>query len=386
MEKTKLPKHKTKRSGVKTFLRWLKIILIILVVFIIAVGIFVKLDAPAAANIADNYLRPIIGDQRVIFLEDKLFNLSDSADKLIYDFKKPEGPQFLGENKVLNNSSTLDLTPLIPNQTLSPISDEGVWNNLSSAVSPDTEVMATTFIRPDSARSYAVVSIVQIDMKLLGIGSVAGTKEPGGSLGNPGTGLIPQDILDSDKLVAAFNGGFLYTDGQYGMIADNKTYAPLKIGVGTIAAYTDGSIKIFNYDGNNLGDNVFFARQNSPLIVDNGQVTIMSAASQKMYGRVLHGGTFTWRSGIGITKSGNLLYVAGNNLSPITLADALQTAGAVNAIQLDINPSQVHFYTFTKNSAGTYDSVALNKELQSLNKPARYFTGSQRDFFYLYQK
>jgi hypothetical protein len=310
----------------------------------------------------------------------------DISDKLLYKFKRPDPPQFLDQSKNLDTLSNLDLTPIPVNNNFSPLSNEGVWSNLKSALSPDTEVMASTFIRPDPDRPYAIASVVQIDTKLLGIGSVAGTKEPGGSLQNPGTGLVPKNVLNSGKLVAIMNGGFLYSDGKYGMVVGNKTYAPLENNTGTLAAYSDGTVKIFNYTGNNIGKNVVFARQNGPLIIDNGEITITSSNFQQFRGRVLHGGDFTWRSGIGINKAGNIFYVAGNNLSPFALADALKMVGAVNAIQLDINPSQIYFFVFNKTSSGAYDSIPLNKALEFFTHRIKYFENSKRDFFYLYKK
>ncbi|MFI5206109.1 MAG: phosphodiester glycosidase family protein, partial [Candidatus Paceibacterales bacterium] len=328
----------------KAYLKWFKRALLALVTLILAVAIFIKADAPAAAYLADHVLRPLIGDRAVIFFEDVFFSILDTTDSLVYKFKQPEAPQFLDQDGDNNIASTLNLTAIPVSNNFNSLKNEGVWHDLASTIFPGKEVMATTFVRPDPNRSFAIVSLVQIDTKLLGLDAVAGTKEPGGTLGNPGSGVIPQNVLDSNTLVAGFNGGFLYSDGKYGMIVGDKTYVPLETGAGTIAAYTDGSVKIFNYTGDNLGKNLIFARQNSQLIVENGQVTLTPESSVKMRGRVLHGGIFTWRSGIGITKTGNLLYAAGNNLSPMTLAIALQMAGAENAIPLDINPSQVHFY------------------------------------------
>ena len=393
MEKMRFLGNTTKRSRSKTFLKWFKRVFLIIIIFIVSAGIFIKVNPTAAADITDNYLRPIIGDQTVIFLENIFFSISDTVDHFVYKFKQPTAPQFLDQSKNLTAKSNLDLTPIPVNNTFGVLSGEGVWNNLASADFPNTEVMADTFIRPDPQRSFAIVSVVQINTKLLGIGSVAGTKEPGGSMGNFGTGLIPQDVLDSGNLVAAFNGGFLYNDGKYGMIIGDKVYAPLKPNTGTLVAYTDGSVKILNYTGANLGKDVVFARQNGPLIIDNNQETTLSPSDYKtIRGNIYNGtkiipnGTFTYRSGIGVNKMGNLLYAVGNNLSPASLEDALQMAGAVSAIQLDINPSHIHFYVFNKNNTGSYDAIFLNKELQHLNRSAKYLTGSERDFFYLYKR
>lgn len=382
-----------KPSRFKKLKKWLKITIIFIIVCFIGAGVLIKLNAQFVANIADNYLRPLIGDKQVLALENIFFSLSDNANQVIYKFKQPTAPQFLGQKKILNASSALDLTPITTNQSFKPIVGEGVWNNLSSEVLPNEETMASTFIRPDPERSYAIVSVVQVDTKLMGLGSVAGTKEPGGPLKNFGPGVIPQNILKDGSLVAGFNGSFLYVDGAYGMIVGDKTFVPLKTNMGTIAAYTDGSIKIFNYDGNNLGKNVVFARQGGPLIIDNGEgIDPSSSNYNKVIGKVLYknkvlpGGIFTWRSGIGITKNGNLLYAVGNNLSPTSLSDALYMAGAVSAIQLDINPAHIFFHILNKTSSGNYVSIPLNKEIPNLNHSLQYITGSQRDFFYLYKK
>ncbi len=367
-------------------MRWVKITLISVIGCAVAAAALIKLDPPLAADIADNYLRPVIGTRAVIFLEDAFFNASDAANGLIYKFKQPDPPEFLDQGADEKASTGLDLSPLPVNSAFAPLSGEGVWHNMQSALFPGKEVLASSFVRPDPDRSFAIVSVVQIDPKSLGLGASAGIKEPGGKLGNSGTGMVPKDILDNGKLAAIFNGGFLYVDGKYGMIADGKTYVPLLKDAGTIAAYPDGTVKIFNYTGDNLGKDPLFARQNGPLIVENGQTTVNTANFLQFRGRVLHGGDFTWRSGIGINKKGNLIYVAGNNLSPTTLADALKLAGAVDAIQLDINPSQIYFFIFSRNAAGGYDTVALNKALEHFRHQTKYLDGSPRDFFYLYKR
>jgi hypothetical protein len=205
-------------------------------------------------------------------------------------------------------------------------------------------------------------------------------------MGNPGPGTIPQNIIDSGNLVAAFNGGFLHVDGGYGMIVGTKTYVPLKSDTGTVVGYTDGTVKIINYMGENLGANVAFARQNGPLLVDNGAIALDSVDKKVTNGKVLHGGIYTWRSGIGVTKSGNIIYAAGNNLSSTTLATALQMGGAVSAMQLDINPSQVRFNLFNRNAAASYDVTSLNQALAYLSDKNQYLKGYTRDFFYVYKK
>lgn len=384
----------TRRISKKTLWRsiatWGVLLASIFAVLIVGVLIFVKVNATAAASIADNVLRPVIGTNRVIALEQAMFNLSDKASQLKYKFYNPSAPQFLDQNASGTLSklpSSLNLAPIPVNASFKALKNEGQWTNLYTNIVPDQEVMAYAFVRPDPSRSYAIASIVQIDTAHLRIGAVAGTKEPGGSLGNAGTGMIPEAVLSSSAVVAAFNGGFLYVDGNYGMMVGNTTYVPLKNNVATVVEHDDGTVNIVSYTGQSLGKNVAFARQNGPLLIDNGVIVALNdSSSHEANAKVLHGGAYTWRSGLGVTQEGNVVYVAGNGLSPKTLAAALQMAGAVSAMQLDINPSQVRFDSFSKNASGGYDATPLNRALAYLSDKNQYIKGYTRDFFYVYKK
>jgi hypothetical protein len=61
----------------------------------------------------------------------------------------------------------------------------------------------------------------------------------------------------------------------------------------------------------------------------------------------LHSSEYQWRSGLGVTADGALVYVVGPVLTPLMLADLLVRAGAVRGIQLDINPTWPVFASFT---------------------------------------
>ncbi|MBU6447525.1 phosphodiester glycosidase family protein [Patescibacteria group bacterium] len=378
------PRNIKRQSGFRRILKYLKSAVFILAGFALLGGLFVKFDTPAAAEITDKYLRPIFGDRQVIFLEKIFFNFSDKATKVVYDFKKPLAPQFLNSQPNFGAPTLLNVNPIPPNPDFTALAGEGVWHNIQLNVFPNREVMAYTFVRPDFTRSFAIVSIVKMDMSQLMLGSVAGTVEPGGKVGKYGTGKVPKNIIRSNNLVAAFDGGFQYRDGAYGMIVGNTTYLPLKNDLGTIAGYNNGKIKIFNYTGQNLGNNTTFVRQNGPMLIENGNIMVTNPDSRKLWGRVIGASTYTWRSGIGITRKGNLIFAAGNNLSPQTLAQALRAAGAINAIQLDINPYWVRFNIFNSIGPGKYNSAPLNKDMKDGSK--EYLSGYQKDFFYVYKK
>ena len=76
------------------------------------------------------------------------------------------------------------------------------------------------------------------------------------------------------------------------------------------------------------------------------------------------------------------MFAVGNNLTPETLANALISAGADSAIQLDINPVWVRFNIFESTGGSNYSSVPLTKDLTDGSK--QYLSGYNKDFFYIY--
>jgi len=359
-------------------IRFLKPFIVFVCFFIIGGILFIKFDTPAAAQFTDNYLRPILGTHIVGLLEKNYFNAMDKIQKITDKTGLRNIPQF-------NDSGLASVSTPIPlTNGLSPVKGEGTWYNRPLKEFPSEEVMAYTFVRPDPTRPFAFVTLAQMDMNKMSLGVVAGTKQPGGPAGNPGPGIIPDKIVKSGNLVAAFDGGFQYRDGGYGMIVGDKTYLPLKNDVGTLVGYNNGKLKIINYAGQDLGKGVIFVRQNCPILVENGDVFAVNEKNKHLWGRTFNSDIYTWRSGIGLTKEGNLLYAVGNNLSPLTLATALKMAGAVNAIQLDINPFWVRFNIFEPSGTGGYKTATLTKDLKDGSKA--YLTGYSKDFFYVYKK
>ena len=365
----------------------LKISFLLLVVFLITGVLFIKLNTSGAANLTDNVLRPLFGDANVVYLEKIFFNTSDLVERIAHNSKSAEAPNFTNQGSADNIAGgNLNLNPIVVNDKLKPAPGEGIWRNRPLSLFPGKEVMAYTFVHPDPDRSFATTTLVQLDTSVMRMGSVAGIKQPGGPIGKPGPGVVPKDIIDSGKLIAAFDGGFQYKDGEYGMIVGDTTYLPLKNDLGTLVGYKDGTLKIINYEGQFLGDNVAFVRQNCPILVENGEISAGDPRNKTLWGRLATGTVdiFTWRSGIGLTKEGNLLFAVGNNLTPTTLAIALKSAGAVNAIQLDINPIWVRFNIFEPTGQGKYSSTTLIKDLADGSR--EYLNGYAKDFFYLYKK
>ena len=379
---------KVKKTSPSRFWKWMKRLLLLVIVSIIIALLLLKFRTQNMARLTDTALRPIFGPRIVLFLEKTYFNASDRLEMMTTDQSSVQAPQFLNQaDPIATVESNLSLDAIAPNGSFPVLAEEGVWHNHPLSLFPGKEIMAYTFVRPDPKRSYALTTLLQIDSSAVRMGSVAGKEQPGGPVGKPGPGLIPSNIIESGKLVAAFDGGFQYRDGAYGMIVGNTTYLPLKNDLGTVVGYQDGSLKIVRYSGQVLGDKVAFVRQNCPILIEHGEVTVSDERNKTLWGRLAKGTVdiYTWRSGLGLTKEGNIIFAVGNNLTPQTLADALKMGGAVDAIQLDINPIWVRFNIFEPtDTLGQYTSSTLTKELQDGSK--EYLQGYSKDFFYLYAR
>lgn len=356
-----------------------------LLLSVVAAVCFIKFDTTAAAEFTDNVLRPMLGASNVIFLEKIFFNATDKVQQITINKKDIQAPQFNDETGNVNlKDGGLDLTGIATNERFAQLKNEGVWKMMQLGAFPNEGVMAYTFVRPDNDRPYSIVTIAQLDMSKMILGAVAGIKEPGGKIGNVGPGKVPAEIIDSNRLVAAFDGGFQYRDGEYGMIVDGKTYLPLKNDLGTVVGYKNGEVKIIDYIGQDLGSNVAFVRQNCPILITDGRLGVDDPKNKKLWGRTMTSSIYTWRTGLGINKKGNILFAVGNSLTPTTLAAALKMAGATDAIQLDINPNWVRFNIFNPKGNGEYDSKPLTRDLK--NGATAYLTGYSKDFFYVYKK
>ena len=88
-----------------------------------------------------------------------------------------------------------------------------------------------------------------------------------------------------------------------------------------------------------------FARQSLPLILHQGRLSPALNDSTK-WGYTLGNAVRVWRTGAGIDRNGNLIYAAADYQTVTTLAKILQRAGAVRAMELDINPEWPTLITY----------------------------------------
>jgi hypothetical protein len=184
------------------------------------------------------------------------------------------------------------------------------------------------------------------------------------------------------RLLATFNGGFIYRDGQNGSSINGMMYEPLKDGLATLVAYSDGRVDVKRWSGGPVaGGGVAFARQSLPLIVDHGRLN-PNLNDSSQWGYTLGNAVRVWRTGAGIDRRGNLIYAAADSQTVTTLARILRRAGAVRAMQLDINPEWPTLITYAHR--GGLDPV---KVVPNYQQPAtRYLVPDDRDFFAVYRR
>jgi hypothetical protein len=251
---------------------------------------------------------------------------------------------------------------------------------------PDVQpVLERALVSPDPTRPYVETALVRIDLRLAQLHLVAGTQEPVSKVHTPRPGAIPLADQRVGRLLAAFNGGFKAANGAFGMAVDRVTLLPPIDGLATLAFYRDGrtSLGAWGKDIKPAPDLVAY-RQNCPLLLDGGLPTAFADTDDPaLWGKTVKNKIATWRSGLGLSADGRyLIYTAGDGLTVPALAQALQSAGATRAMQLDINSWWTRFVTYALDDRSNH--LVAQKLLQDMVGDQRQFLApDSRDFFYV---
>jgi Phosphodiester glycosidase len=256
---------------------------------------------------------------------------------------------------------------------------EGLWRSTGMSVNGVAPVLVTTF-RADPSYPQIVAGVAWIDSRRTSLTLYPGRYEPpAGSFRGPME--VPPNLRG--QLLATFNSGFRLEDsGGAGFAALGHVYAPLRDGLATLVGLRDGSVDVRTWTGGpEPGRDVLFARQNLPLIVENGRLNPRLSDGSE-WGATLGNAVRVWRSGVGVDAHRNLLYAAADDQTAESLALILQRAGAVRAMELDINSEWVTFNFYGAPGAGL-----PSKLLPGMNREAtRYLTPDDRDFFAVYSR
>lgn len=195
------------------------------------------------------------------------------------------------------------------------------------------------------------VTLVRFDQGLTHLTLHAGSSDGGASGWTYGDRITPREI---HLLVAAVNGGFKLTYSDVGFTSGGHVAVPLHAGLASIVTYTDGTTDIGTWQAGvpSPSKRVFSVLQNQRLLVDRGVAAANVSSCIACWGGTIGGQTAVARSGLGITAGGQLVWAAGEQLLPADLAAGLISAGAVRAIELDINPDWVAGYLYLHHRGG----------------------------------
>jgi len=234
---------------------------------------------------------------------------------------------------------------------------EGKWRGVGRPVHGLSAVYETTLMPPGAT---LVAGVAWMDMRLLSARLYSGSLSPGKG---PYRFTAPVLPAYARTLVAAFNGGFQMKDAHGGYYTEGRVVDPLRKGAASFVIYANGGVNIGAWGSDVvMTSSVVSVRQNlNPLVADGRLTAAAISRNWRAWGdtcgvyscaKSVPGIEHQWRSGVGITANGALVYVAGPGLSPFQLAQLLVRARAVRAMELDINSSWPDF--------STYDPILVN--------------------------
>ena len=420
----------------KILKRILLIILLIVLLPNIILGInilycSISNDDPVTNTAADK-LRYFYGNDFVIFLEEKMYQAKDYYNVLTNNEKVVLIPNSIRKEQIEKHEmlakkisykhknskrEPIDLIPIIESPKLE---NEGKWVEVKGY----DKIFYKTKIRVNPEKHWSVTELCKIDLNRVKIKWTSGNKykDKNGKLGK---GKI--ELKENEKLLAAFNGGFMPKHDNGGMWFEHKELVPMKDELATLIINDKDEISLFKYTKEteakikNNEINIKYARQNHPMIMENniineqtknwGIVLITKAvrpspgaiaemlenpntaatASGYIYGNkpmyvysTSSKPIYAWRSGIGITKDNWLVYAAANDITAQKLAESLKMADCYNAMHLDMNSNHLIFNFYEEKAKKKHLATSFSDRFHSslLNK---YQQGYGHDFFYIVQ-
>jgi hypothetical protein len=345
--------------------------------------------APALASYLDTMSQPsnsAFGIRSVEWLRDHgAAGLVARVESIYYTFTAPSkgGPTLKSLPRVGYTGGTTALEaaegsrPLPVAPILSPgLPGEGIWHSARQQPEAQPGVLITT-LRDEPEYPRVLVGLAWINTRHTTVTLNPGRLEPSVSLPR---GAMEVPVAKRPALLATFNSAFKLSDDRSGFILNGHSYAPMRDGEATLVGYTNGSVDVLDWRyGPSAPAGVAFARQNLPLIVDEGVAT-PNVGNTSEWGQTVGNATLVWRSGIGVDRHGNLIYAAGEDQTVKSLASALIHAGAVRAMELDINSYWVSFITYGLPDAGQPQNLLPGMERAA----TRYLEPDDRDFFAVY--
>jgi hypothetical protein len=325
----------------------------------------------------DHYLGPV-----VTFGEWLTYNPPKAGGKPSFSLAIPKGQQ-VTPAKAKAKGFTPDVPATLKSLAGAPVPGEGQWRVVEKV--KGEPAIFTTFLRGATYTSY-VNGIASMDQRLVSFQLHPGSEDPGpGNWGKWGSTSIAPGSRTG--LVATFNGGFKLDSAGGGFYLNGEYHGSLVTGEATIVYYKNGTVKIGEWGRDfTMNSSIEGVRQNLKLLIDHGKIEAnLNQNVETNFGATLGGGYYVWRSGLGITKDGRIIYVYGPALNVQDLADLLQRAGAVEGMQLDINPYWMKYEYYSANSHPS-DPTPVNLLPNQQQSAYSYYSTYTRDFTAVYAR
>jgi Phosphodiester glycosidase len=380
--------RRPKRRRIRRFfrLRTVRVILALIAVFCcwVAFSVGQALTAPGGGSTSaklaewarDHYLGPV-----VTFGEWITYNPPKTGGKPSFSLAAPGSTTPARDYK-----KTHGFVPDIPARLASPagkpLPGEGAWRVLETV--KGYPAIFGTFLRPSAVYSSYVAGIVSMDQRLVRFHLRPGAEDPGPGHWKASTWVPPGT---RKGLLATFNGGFKLDSAGGGFYLNGAHKGALVNGAASVVYYCNGTVKIGSWGRElRMTRNVCGVRQNLKLLVDHGKVP--ATVNQNVlttWGATLGGGYYVWRSGLGITQDGRVIFAYGPSLDVKELASLLRRAGAVEALQLDINPEWMSYdyYKAAGHPRNPTPHALLPTQQGSVY---RYYQVYSRDFTVVYSR
>jgi hypothetical protein len=325
----------------------------------------------------DHYLGPA-----VTFGEWLAYNPPKVGGKPQFSLTAPSGPAGTNGTGTRPRAGTsaapadADVPSRLTSPAGAPLPGEGRWRALASV--HGVPAIYGTYLRPDREHTSYVAGLASMDPRLLRFQLRPGSEDPGPANWGYASYLPRTSRLG---LLATFNGGFKINQAGGGFYLNGVAKGTLMPGSASMVYYRDGRVAIGVWGRDlRMTSQVVGVRQNLRLIIDHGAIPAsVDQNVQSQWGATLGGGYYVWRSGIGVTRDGRIVYAYGPALSVRTLAGLLRRAGAIEAMQLDINPAWMS-YMYYRPAPSAADPAPVNL-LPTQQEPAtRYYSVNSRDF------
>lgn len=255
--------------------------------------------------------------------------------------------------------------PLVPLVADAP-EGEGVWvPRTADGSKGSSTAFYRTFWRPNPGVP-ARATVVLMDPRWLELKMVGGTDYPLSPIARDGR--VPKH--DRAHTVAAFNGFYDADAGELGMVVSRRLITTMRSDRYTISVGKEGGIAMGAWPRGGLPLSVDSARQTRPPLVLDGRVRL---------GRGIANQARSWRSALGVTKAGYLIYVVCAGCDARELGRVLLAADTDRATQLTDDQKTAGF-EFWK-ARGTF--IQTTSLLPDSWKRSRYTWARRSDFFYL---